>query len=120
MPSARADRGAGDRLGTDAGPRCCRLIAPIFRIWRISPITGDQRVDSDGAGDRLLVRRDPDGIGVERLAAGEFAWLVALAEGAPLGASIDLARGAEAAFDLARALRAHIGAATIVSIGAAG
>lgn len=115
-----------DRLGslTLRLAPSCRLIDsafPLFRIWQVNQAGygGDDRVDVDGAGDTLLVRRDASGIGIERLGAGEFAWLAALADGATLGASIDAARTAEATFDLGRALHAHIGAATIVSVEAA-
>jgi hypothetical protein len=101
----------------------CRLIAsrfPIFRIWQANQpgYEGDERIDIESGGDLLLVRRDPGGIGIERLAAGEFAWLAALAAGAALGPSIDAACRAEPEFDFARALHAHIGATTIVSVDA--
>jgi hypothetical protein len=122
LTAVPADRLAG--LTLRLAPSC-RLIAsayPIFRIWQVNQLdhTGEDRVDFDGVGDALLVRRDAAGIGIERLASGEFAWLAALADGAALGASIDAARRADAAFDLGRALHAHIGAATIVSIAGAG
>jgi len=117
----------------------CRLLAsefPIFAIWQASQpgYDGDDRAeqkpgsetpfavaqqfvsDPTFSGDRLLVRRDAAGIGVERLAAGEHAWLVALADGVPLGASVDAACQADSAFDLGHVLHAHIGAATIVSV----
>jgi len=107
----------------------CRLIAsafPIYTIWQkagsetTSP--DDRGIVSDldcAEGDRLIVRRDAGGIGVEHLAAGEFAWLDALAAGATLGTSIDAARRADPAFDLGRVLHAHIGAATIVGVAVA-
>jgi hypothetical protein len=115
VPSTRL---ADVKLGLAAS---CRLIAsafPIFRIWQVNQVgySGDDRVEFEGAGDRLLVRRDAGGIAIERVAAGDFAWLAALAKGAPLGASIDAARSAEGGFDLGGALHTHIGAATIVSL----
>src|SRR5262249_21356361 len=74
----------------------CRLVAsdhPILRIWQANAPghdggrdiaagapghDGDSRVAADAPGDTLAVRRDPDGIVVERLPACEFAWLAAL------------------------------------------
>ena len=63
------------------------------------------------------MRRDPDGIVIERLSAGDFAWLAALGEGATIAAAIDAAQRADARFDLGRALHAQIGNGTIAAIG---
>ena len=99
----------------------CRLIAsdyPILRIWQMHQpgCDGDLHVPPDAPGDTLCVRRDPDGIAIERLPAGDFAWLAALAKGAPFAVAIDVAQNADAAFDLGRALHAQIGNGTIASI----
>ena len=60
---------------------------------------GDDRVALDGASaDRLLVRRDAnDAVSVERLPAGDFAWLAALADDATFAAAIDAATASDAA-----------------------
>ena len=99
----------------------CRLVAseyPIMRIWQISASEreGDPRIATDEGGDRLAVRRDPDGIVVERLPAGDFAWLAALATGGTLADAIDAAQSADPAFDLGRALYAQIGNGTVAAI----
>lgn len=101
----------------------CRLLAsvyPILAIWKANQPgdTGDATVPSDASADALLVRRDVGGIGIERLAPGDYAWLAALAAGATFAAAIDAASRADAGFDLGRALHIHVGAATIVAIGA--
>ena len=102
-------------------PRC-RLVEsryPILKIWQMNQpgCDSDARLPPDAPGDSLCVRRDPDGIVIERLAAGDFAWLAALGEGATFAAAIDAARSADAAFDLGRALHAQIGNGTIAAIG---
>jgi len=99
----------------------CRLIAsahPILRIWQAnaSDFGEESRAATDGGGDALAVRRDPDGIVVERLPAGDFAWLAALADGATLARAIDAAGEADPAFDLGRSLHAQIGNGTIAAI----
>lgn len=102
----------------------CRLVAsphPLLRIWNGGPPAhgADGRTSGAGAGDRLLVRRDACGVAIERLDAGEFAWLAALAAGSTLAGAQDAARVADPAFDLAAALHAHIGAGTIAVVVAA-
>jgi hypothetical protein len=99
----------------------CRLVAsayPILRVWQAGapgPAEG-HRSAMNGPGDTLAVRRDHDGIVVERLAAGDFAWLAALAAGATLAGAIDVAQKADTAFDLGRALHAQIGNGAIAAI----
>ena len=101
-------------------PRC-RLVTsdhPIMSIWqgRASAHADDPRAPTNVAADKLAVRRDPDGIVVERMPGGDFAWLAALAAGAPLAAAIDAAQQADPAFDLGRTLHAQIGNGTIAAI----
>jgi hypothetical protein len=101
----------------------CRLLTsawPIFRIWQVSQPdhAGDDHVRPDAITEALLVRRDAPGVAVLRLPAGDYAWLAALADGATLAAAIDAATSADAAFDLGRALQAHIAEATIAAISA--
>lgn len=112
------DRLAALRLRLDPS---CRLVAsshPILAIWKAhQPETGPAREDAPPAeAERLLVRRDPHGVSIERIDAAEFAWLGALAAGATLGASIDAAQAADVAFDLGAALRARIADGTIVRV----
>ena len=99
----------------------CRLTAssfPILRIWRVNQTdrSGHERVDLAEGATRLLVRRDPDGVALETLSAGEHAWLAAFARGATFGAAIDAAFAVESSFDLGTALRAHIESGTIVAV----
>ncbi|MEP7180553.1 MAG: DNA-binding domain-containing protein [Betaproteobacteria bacterium] len=99
----------------------CRLIAssyPVLRVWQVnqSGFEGDARVSLDEGADTLLVRRDAHGVSIERIGAGDFAWLAALAGNATLGSAIDAAQTADAGFDLGTALRAHIAAGTIAAI----
>jgi len=101
-------------------PRC-RLIEsrfPILRIWQMSQpgCDSETRVPPDAPGDRVCVRRDSEGIMIERLPVADFVWLAALAEGATLAAAIDAARTADADFDLGRALHAQIGNGTIAAM----
>jgi len=51
--------------------------------------------------DFVLVTRDATGVGAQRVAGGEFAWLAALLAGADLAAALDAALAADATFDLA-------------------
>jgi hypothetical protein len=99
----------------------CRLIGsdyPVFSLWQANQ---PDREREDGAPpgiapEALCVRRDADGITLERLSPGEFAWLVALADGVPLAGAIDAARNAEPSFDLGHALHKYIGNGTIASL----
>jgi hypothetical protein len=118
LAAAPADRLPLLRLALEPS---CRLIAspfPVLRIWQVNQpgFEGDARVLLDEGGDTLLVRRDVHGVSIERIGAGDFAWLAALSGGAPLGAAIDAAQAADATFDLGAALSAHIAAGTIAAV----
>jgi hypothetical protein len=99
----------------------CRLIAsdfPIRRIWQVNQPdhTGDDRVALDEGAETLLIRREEHGVSLERVGAGEYAWLAALAAGSALGATIEAAQTADATFDLGSTLRSHIAAGTIAAV----
>jgi Putative DNA-binding domain len=105
----------------------CRLIAssfPVLRIWQVNQpdYRGDMRVNFDAQPDQLRILREPDGsalergVALERVSACEFAWLAALLGGAALTAAIELARGADADFDLGGALHRFIGDGTITGL----
>jgi hypothetical protein len=99
----------------------CRLVAsryPILRIWKVNQIghTGDPRVALDEGPDRLLVRREPQGVTIERIAAGEYALLAAFTAGLSLAKGIEAAQGADASFDLGTVLRARIADGAIAGI----
>ena len=85
----------------------CRLIVspfPLLRIWQVNQPghDGEMRVDFESGPDRLRIRREPDGVAIERIAAGDFAWLSALSARADLAAAIAEAQRVDAAFDLGR------------------
>ena len=100
----------------------CRLIAspyPVLRLWQSNQdgYAGNDRIALDEGGDALLVRREAAGVTIERLAAAEYAWLEALAQGVPLGAAIDAAAGTGTAFELMTVLRRRIADGTIAGLG---
>jgi hypothetical protein len=100
----------------------CRLVAsefPLLRIWQVNQPAhdGDLRVALDGGPCHLRIRREPDGIAVECIAAGEFGWLAALSRQATLAAAIERAQGLDATFDLGAALHRFIGDGTIHGVG---
>src|SRR5439155_25919769 len=99
----------------------CRLVAspfPILRIWQTNQpgYSGDDRVMLDEGSDAMLIRRGDNGISLERLTAGDHAWLAALAAGGTLGTAIEAAQGADATFDLGVTLREQIAAGTIIAV----
>jgi hypothetical protein len=99
----------------------CRLIAshyPLLRIWQVNQpgYDGQMQVAFDTGPDRLRIRREPAGVALDRVAAGQFAWLSAVSLGASLGAAIEKAQDADAAFDLADALHRFVGDGTISGI----
>lgn len=90
---------------------------PVFRIWQVNQpgYAGDDSVDRSEGDDLLLVRRAPDGVVVERLAAGEHTFFTALARNVRLQDAEKRAAGAEKSFDLADVLKRHVAAQTIVA-----
>ena len=117
----------------------CRLIAsefPVLHIWQVnqprradddgarpaedddpaSPEEDDNRVSLDEGGDLLVVRRGSEGVTLERVGAGEHAFLAALAAQTPLGVALELALQADAAFDLGATLRTSIANGTITTV----
>lgn len=100
----------------------CRLLRsphPVLRIWRAHQPDGEPLEDIEfaGADDRLLVRRESGAVTVERVAAGEHAWLGALHARAPLAAALDAALAADAAFDLGSVLQRRVADRTLVALG---
>jgi hypothetical protein len=101
--------------------RSCDLVAswfPILRIWRVNQpgFEGDDRVDLDAGADRLLVRRDADGVAIVSLDLATFRFLHRLASGSTLGDALAAAQAADAAFDLGAALSTHIAAGTLACV----
>jgi len=106
------------RFALDPSCRLLRSPFPILRIWQVHQegFAGDARVQFDAGTDFALVTRDATGVGAQRVAGGEFAWLAALLAGADLAAALDAALAADATFDLGTALRARIADATLLRI----
>lgn len=90
---------------------------PVFRIWRANQVDqcGEDRVDLGEGGDTLLVSRGNAGVSIERISAGERAFLAALADNATLAEAAGRAQEVEALFELAATLRRHVTGQTIVA-----
>jgi hypothetical protein len=129
LAEAPADALPGLRLGLEPS---CRLVAsasPLFRIWQVNQpgYDGELRVDFTTGPHCLRIRRetnggrplrtDDAGIAVERIDAGDFEWLSALAHGATLAEALEQALDADSAFDLQAALQKFIGDGSISRIG---
>jgi hypothetical protein len=114
----------GLRLRTEPSCRLLSSAFPLLQIWQVNQpdYSGDMRVDFTAGPDHLRLRRERDnerqGVGIERLDAGNFGWLSALDKGATLAEAIERALDADAAFDLQAALQRFIGDGTVAGIGA--
>ncbi len=78
---------------------------PLLRIWEVNQpaFAGDMTLDWDVPGDTLLIHREiTDGVAVliERIAAGEHAFLRGLQEHATLVEAVNAAVNVDAAFEL--------------------
>lgn len=86
-----------------------RLVAsrwPIFTVWEAHQGPDDVRhVDLGAGSEYVLVRRAGSGPALERLTAGAFGFLAALADGCTLGAAFDAAIAAEPDFDVTASLQ---------------
>jgi hypothetical protein len=101
------------------GPSCRFVTSPhpVFRIWQVHQLGHhDVHVDFDAGADHLLVRREGALPVIERLAAGDYAWLVALSHGADLARALDDALAADSEFELGAALRAHVQTGTLMAL----
>jgi len=99
----------------------CRLVDsvyPVLRIWQVHQpgFEGDIAVAFGEATDHLLVRRQPGGVVIERLAPGDHALLRALDGGDDLAAALDAATAAEPTFDLGTTLRICIANRTLAEL----
>ncbi len=90
---------------------------PILHIWQVNQPahTGDDRVDLGEGGDALLIVRGTNGVTVERLTPGAYAFLFALARNLQLADAVERALAAEPSFDLATTLKGHVAAQTLVA-----
>lgn len=109
---------AATRLRVDPSHRLLRSDFPVLRIWQVHQegCAGDRQVDLASGPDFLLVRRAAEDVAIERMPAGEFAWLAALAAGADLADALDAALATDPAFDVAPALARRIADGTLRGI----
>jgi hypothetical protein len=87
----------------------CRLVRsayPVLRIWQVNQSDAEvtEIIDLHRGPDRILVRRGADEVELHRMPPGEFALLLALANGATLGNAYDAACGADARFNVSEPL----------------
>jgi len=113
-----ADRVTAQRFALDPSCRFVVSSHPVLRIWQVHQpeFEGDPAVAFDGRIDRLLVRREGEGVTIERLPDGDFALLCALGGGADLACALDAATSADGLFDLGTALRAFIANRTLAGL----
>lgn len=102
----------------------CRLLSsayPVLNIWRANQpnAAAGPVIDLASGATRVLVHRRGQAVEFHLLTAAGYALLAALAQDSSLGAAMDAAQKADAAFDLGRALRQFValGALTTVILG---
>ena len=107
LAALAGDDVARQRFVLDPSCRLLRSPHPVLRIWQVHQpeYARDGEIDWNAGGDVLLVRREGATPTIERLAAGDYAWLAALAAGADLAGALDAALAADPTFDLGTALR---------------
>jgi len=90
---------------------------PIFHIWQVNQPgqAEEDRAEVEQTGTALLIARGANGVMVERLTPGVFAFLSALARNLRLADAVDGALAADASFDLSAALKSHVAGGTIVA-----
>jgi len=100
---------AASRFPLQPFVRLVHAQGPILETWRthVAPLVREHR------DEWLIVRRDGEGVRIERLATAEHAWLSALAEGATLGEALARALAVDAAFDIPSAVGARIADGTL-------
>ena len=106
------------RFALDPSCRLLRSTFPVLRIWQMHQpgFTGEAHIDFDAPPECLMVRREAGAVAIERIGDGEFAWLLALQRGEPLGAALDAAFAADPAFAFERALRDRLADRTVASL----
>jgi hypothetical protein len=109
---------AQQRFALDASCRLLDSTYPVLRIWQVHQpdFAGEPDVDFDAPQESLLVRRDAGAVAIERIDAGEFAWLLALLRGETLGTALDAALAADEAFAFERTLRDRIADRTLTRL----
>src|SRR5262249_53620145 len=116
LTAIEPDRLPDVRLRLDPSCRLVESRFPILRIWKQPEGHEDAYLAPAEDPDRIVVRRESEGVLLEPVAAGLYAWLAALAAGETLAVAIDRAQAADAGFDLGAARHACIGNGTIAAI----
>ncbi len=80
---------------------------PVDRIWLANQQAEVPPVDLAAGPVRLLIRRNPEGLRIEPLDTGPFAFFGAAARGATLQEAAEAALAADPEFDLVSALSLH-------------
>jgi hypothetical protein len=109
---------AQQRFALDASCRLLRSAYPVMRIWQVHQpgCTGAPAIDFDAPPEHLLVRREAGVAAIEPLDPGEFAWLVALEHGQPLGFALESALAVDPHFAFERTLRDRIADRTLARL----
>ena len=83
---------------------------PVLRIWEVNQdgYEGDQAVDLDRGGERLLVTRISLEVVIHRLGLGEYAFLDALSRDATLAEACDAGLETDAGLDVRECLQRHV------------
>ncbi|MEM5339784.1 DNA-binding domain-containing protein [Paraburkholderia azotifigens] len=97
----------------------CRLFAsafPVLRIWEVNQpeSPGNESIDAQAGGNRLLLRRVGFTVDIQALPEGEFAMLMALCAGQTVDDAYDLALQRDPAFALGEFIERRILDSTIV------
>ncbi len=118
LASVPAERQGMLRLQLHPASRLLVSDHPVLRIWQVNQpgYRGEDTVDLDLGGVRLLVIRRGIETEIERLSAGEFAFLLALRDEWTLALACVAALAAEPGLDLAPVLSAHIARRTVVGL----
>ncbi|MCB1803709.1 MAG: putative DNA-binding domain-containing protein [Candidatus Competibacteraceae bacterium] len=105
------------RFGFQPAARLLQSACPVLRIWQVNQPDWphEPTVNLAEGGVSLLVIRNGAGVEFRPLAAGEYVFLQSLADGGVLSDAQTKAAQADPVFDLALALRRHIGNATLVT-----
>jgi hypothetical protein len=91
---------------------------PLLHIWQANQpdAESDERIELDEGGDDLLVlRREADGIVIERLSPPESLLLALFKAGRPLGQAASDCAATFPEFDLAAALQRHVAGRAVVA-----
>lgn len=89
--------------------RLIRSRFPVMRIWRVNQpeVTDVPPVDMAEA-ENALVSRSAGHVSLRAISAGDAAFILAIRDGANLGAAVASGHDAEPGFDLETALRDHL------------